>query len=48
MRLIDFDGCVAISQTSIPNKMEMIVGRFFFTRDVIKSWHFISDETDVT
>ena len=34
MRLMDFDGRVAISQMSIPNATDAIVWRFFFTCDV--------------
>ena len=47
MCLMDFDGRVAISQTSILDRRIAIAQQFFFTRNVEKSGHLIFDQMDV-
>ena len=48
MRLVDFNGRATISHKSILDQIDSIAGRFLFTRDVAKSGHFISNETNAT
>ena len=48
MRLMDFDGRVVTSQTSIFDRTDVIAWRFFFTRNVAKSECSIFDQMDVT
>ena len=44
MHVMEFDGRMAISQTSIPDRTDAIAQRFFFTRDVAKSECFIFNQ----
>ena len=48
MCVMNFDGRVKISQTSIPYQTDAITRRFFFTRDVTKTGRSIFYQMYVT